>query len=940
MMRLIWRKARNSCYAIVIVALAFTQFSFLPIARAQVNTISMSLAAAEPTTYSHETGGGFWGNGRENIEIRRSLEGENFACNDMVTYLTKVSVPNNPALVANGVMTLDLNYSISMDTTGESGVALGEPVSAIFNSGDSANKEMNSSSTVSIINTSQTGEMFTKGAELLKTVRLTDVEAGEDLVVRVDVKLHCKAGSQPTGNLQFRLKSGLLTYKNGSTPVTPAEALNVGEQTISLKNVQALAIPSIVIEKTVTTATGACPGGESITIEPTQQVKFCYAVTNNSNTGGKIGAPLYNVSQISDDNGGYPPFTLSLSSGLTDIDSDGTADDLAIGATAYGSYVTAFDGTADSVVTNIATISGYSLPTGGTQYSDSDSAMVNIDAPAPAMTLVKLTNGTDGSTFLVGTALTWTYLVTNTGDRLLTGISVVDDQGVSVTCPAKTLEVSASMTCSATGVAIAGNYVNVGTATGTWDSTQVTATDNSSYFGANPKLDVQKTPDTQSVIEGSKASFTITVTNTGNVVLTSVAVTDAMAPGCDKSIGDLAVAGQATYTCQSPTITANMTNTAVVTGMYGATQVTDDDSANVTVDYLPNISVTKTANPTSVFESGEDVTFTFTVKNNSAEPVLITKLEDDKFGDLNGLGTCATSQLLSGNESYSCTVTKKIGDWTLTPFNNTVTATGQDNEGNTTTASASATVTIKDLLPKISVTKTANPTIVRSTGENVVYTIKIANTGPESVTVTSLIDSVVTLSPECAALVGVTIPISGEIQCTTTVLMVIGAGSSFTNTATAIAKDNENNSATASASAVIKSYWFGRTPGYWKNHASAWISGYLPTQYVQGVFTIPTSLLSVGILDLDGNKSKDTLITALNYQGGTKLAGGAQILLRAAVAALLNEAYYGADYPAASSTTELINNVNTVLATLDRNQYIALAVVLDKWNNGVEGPLP
>ena len=69
-------------------------------------------------------------------------------------------------------------------------------------------------------------------------------------------------------------------------------------------------------------------------------------------------------------------------------------------------------------------------------------------------------------------------------------------------------------------------------------------------------------------------------------------------------------------------------------------------------------------------------------------------------------------------------------------------------------------------------------------------------------------------------------------------------------------------------------------------------------------------------------------------------AGAAQILLRAATAALLNEAYYGADYPAASSTTALINSVNATLATLDRVQYLALATTLDKWNNGVEGPLP
>ena len=205
---------------------------------------------------------------------------------------------------------------------------------------------------------------------------------------------------------------------------------------------------------------------------------------------------------------------------------------------------------------------------------------------------------------------------------------------------------------------------------------------------------------------------------------------------------------------------------------------------------------------------------------------------------------------------------------------------------------------------------------------------------------TSLIDNAITLSSECLALVGVQIPISGSVQCVTNVLMVIGAGATFTNTATAIAKDNENNPATASGSAVIKSYWYGRTPGYWKNHPDAWISGYQPTNKVKDIFTIPSSLLSAGILDLDGNKSNDTLMNALAYKGGTTISGAAQILLRASVAALLNEAYYGADYPAETSTAVLIAHVNSVLATLNRDAYLALATTYDQWNNGVETMLP
>jgi hypothetical protein len=69
-------------------------------------------------------------------------------------------------------------------------------------------------------------------------------------------------------------------------------------------------------------------------------------------------------------------------------------------------------------------------------------------------------------------------------------------------------------------------------------------------------------------------------------------------------------------------------------------------------------------------------------------------------------------------------------------------------------------------------------------------------------------------------------------------------------------------------------------------------------------------------------------------------AGAAQILFRAAIAALLNEAYYGADYPGATSTSALITKVNEVLATNARAQYLALASYYDYWNNAVHASLP
>jgi hypothetical protein len=155
-----------------------------------------------------------------------------------------------------------------------------------------------------------------------------------------------------------------------------------------------------------------------------------------------------------------------------------------------------------------------------------------------------------------------------------------------------------------------------------------------------------------------------------------------------------------------------------------------------------------------------------------------------------------------------------------------------------------------------------------------------------------------------------------------------------------IVADNEANTATASATATITSTWYGRTPGFWKNHPEAWFSGYTPSANIQSVFTIPSALLTGSNLDLDKNGVKDTLIAGLGYKGGSTLAGAAQILLRASVAALLNEAYYGAGYPGANSVSALIARVNSVLASQNRSSYLALAAEYDKWNNGIHSPLP
>lgn len=91
--------------------------------------------------------------------------------------------------------------------------------------------------------------------------------------------------------------------------------------------------------------------------------------------------------------------------------------------------------------------------------------------------------------------VTWTYVVTNTGDVPLTNVTVTDNQGVAVTCPKDTLAVGESMLCTASGTAVVGQYANMGTTCGEYEGTTVCDEDPSHYFNVEV-LGVERAPTT------------------------------------------------------------------------------------------------------------------------------------------------------------------------------------------------------------------------------------------------------------------------------------------------------------------------------------------------------------------------------------------------------------------------------------------------------------
>jgi hypothetical protein len=115
----------------------------------------------------------------------------------------------------------------------------------------------------------------------------------------------------------------------------------------------------------------------------------------------------------------------------------------------------------------------------------------------------------------------------------------------------------------------------------------------------------------------------------------------------------------------------------------------------------------------------------------------------------------------------------------------------------------------------------------------------------------------------------------------------------------------------------------GCTPGFWMQpqHLDAWV-GYSPDQTLGSVFTLTGDF--AGLADV-------TLLEALSLEGGPTTVDAAEILLRQAVAALLNAASPDVDYPLTEA--EIIAAVNAALASGDRATILALAEELDTFNN-------
>jgi hypothetical protein len=457
--------------------------------------------------------------------------------------------------------------------------------------------------------------------------------------------------------------------------------------------------------------------------------------------------------------------------------------------------------------------------------------------PAPALTVVKTANPTKVA--MAGDTVSYSFLVTNTGNVTMSNVAVDEGSFTGtgtppvVSCPTSVLAPASSVTCTAAYTVTqadvdSGSVTNTATAQGTapGSTTPTVSPASTATVPAQPApaLTVVKSAspsDPASFKVGQVVTYSFAVTNTGNVTMSNVSVTDTGFTGsgqlspvsCPAEAASLATGANvtctATYTITQADVDAGkISNDATAQGTApGATTPTTSPTSHVDIPAAqkPALTLVKSATPASTGKAGDKVTYSFLVTNTGN--VTMSNITVDE-GSFTGTGTapvvaCPPSAAsLAPGSSVTCTASYVLTQADVDAGSVTNTATAQGTPptpaGSTTppapvkTPASTATVS-SEPAPGLSVVKTASKDIVTA-GDKITYSFLITNTGNVTLTGVSVkeegFNGAGTLSAVSCPAEAASLAPGEQVTCTATYTVApadAGAGT-LVNTASANGK--------------------------------------------------------------------------------------------------------------------------------------------------------
>jgi uncharacterized repeat protein (TIGR01451 family)/LPXTG-motif cell wall-anchored protein len=321
--------------------------------------------------------------------------------------------------------------------------------------------------------------------------------------------------------------------------------------------------------------------------------------------------------------------------------------------------------------------------------------------PDPSITVAK---SVDPNEAKVGDQVTYTYVVTNTGNVTLTRINLTDDKlgDIDLDEGETTLEPGESFTKTVLWTVALGpapmvlqennkpddTITNTATVTGYYgkisvshqDTAELRIIDESEEPDPDPSITVAKSVDPNEAKVGDQVTYTYVVTNTGNVTLTRINLTDDKLGDIDLEEGETTLEPGESFTKTVLWTVAlgpvpmvlqennepddTITNTATVTGYYGEISVSHQDTAELRIieesgePQEPWLKLTKTVSPTRI-RVGGTVKYTYTIKNNNDVEITGLTLFDDKLGEIElDTTVIAPGEIVTAEVEYK---TKSVG---------------------------------------------------------------------------------------------------------------------------------------------------------------------------------------------------------------------------------------------------------------------------------------
>ena len=437
-------------------------------------------------------------------------------------------------------------------------------------------------------------------------------------------------------------------------------------------------------------------------------------------------------------------------------------------------------------ITNEATVNAN--PAVGSFIPVSDTESVTPVSSAPEITLTKLADQT--TDIAVGDVITYTYTAENTGNVTLADVSISDVHSgtgtLSAIAPASvaslpiggTAEFTATYTVTQADIDARGAITNTATAAATPPSgTYVPATADESITpeAFAPELEIVKTADvTSGLTVGDVVTYTYAVTNTGNVTVNNVTVSDAhsgtgaLGAISPANVASLAVGASAdftaTYTVTQADIDAGVaiTNTATADGApVGGTLVPATAEESVAPEGpAPEADLTKVADVTAGLSAGDIVTYTYSVTNTGNVSLSNLSISDVHAGTgtLSAITPASVAALAVG-DSVDFTATYQVTQADIdagSAITNTATLSAVPTGGTFPPTTADESVTPIATAPELSIVKRALDTDFAAVGDVLSYEFDVENTGNVTINALSVSDDriavvtcpVTTLAPD------------------------------------------------------------------------------------------------------------------------------------------------------------------------------------------------